>query len=205
MPHLSEMTGRGVMEISPSSLPMVCPTLWSSIATGVFGNHHQILTPVEPDGRGDVRPVQSTSRRRKAIWNILSQNGLRSAVVGWPATHPAEPIDGVIVTDRYPHTSGPARRIMAGRPAHDSPTRIVRQSHGAARAPGAVERRPTRVVYPAARQNRYHRRQTRRCHRDSSRSNRLRSESHHMDRSKCEMGSFGRLLRDARWFVSRFS
>lgn len=108
MPHLSEMTERGVMGNLSTSLPMVCPTLWSSIATGVFGNHHGILTPIEPDGRGDVRPVQSTSRRRKAIWNILSQNGLRIAVVGWPATHPVEPIDGIIVSDRYSHTTGPA-------------------------------------------------------------------------------------------------
>lgn len=107
MPHLAEVTERGVMGNLRSLVPMVCPILWTSVATGVFGNHHDILTIVEPDGHGDVRPVQSTSRKRKAIWNILSQNGLRSAVIGWPATHPAEPINGVVVSDRYPHTSGP--------------------------------------------------------------------------------------------------
>jgi hypothetical protein len=116
MPHLESMINRGVMGGVTSSLPMVCPILWTSIATGVFADRHGILTMVEPDGYGDVRPVQSTSRRRKAIWNILSQNDLRSIVIGWPATHPAERINGVVLSDRYPHTSGPAAELW---PADD--------------------------------------------------------------------------------------
>jgi len=108
MPHLERMIESGTMGNLTSSIPMVCPILWTSIATGVFGDQHNILTPVEPDGYGDVRPVQSTSRRRKAIWNILSQSGLRCAVICWPATHPAEAINGIVVSDRFPHTFGPA-------------------------------------------------------------------------------------------------
>lgn len=111
LPHLSDLINRGVMGSILSPLPMVCPIVWTSIATGVLGDKHDILTPVEPDGRGDVRPVQSTSRRRKAIWNILNQSGLRSVVVGWPVTHPAEHINGVVVSDRFPHTSGPAEEL----------------------------------------------------------------------------------------------
>ena len=41
-----------------------------------------------------------TSRRAKAVWNILSQQGLRSAVVNWFASHPAEPINGIIFSNR---------------------------------------------------------------------------------------------------------
>ena len=93
MPHLESMIDRGVMGNATSPLPMVCPLLWTSVVTGVFADRHGIVTMVEPNGYGDVRPVQSTSRKRKAIWNILSQNGLRSVVIGWPASHPAEPID----------------------------------------------------------------------------------------------------------------
>ena len=108
MPHLERMTETGTMGYLASLVPLVCPILWTSIATGAFGDRHNILIPVEPDGYGDVRPVTSTSRSRKAIWNILSQSGLRSAVVGWPVTHPAESIEGVIVSDRFPQCSGPA-------------------------------------------------------------------------------------------------
>ncbi len=111
MPHLARMIESGTMGILASPIPLVCPILWTSIATGVFGDKHRILGAVEPDGRGDVRPVQSTSRRRKALWNVLSRNGMRSAVIGWPATHPAEPIQGIVVTDRFPQASGPAARL----------------------------------------------------------------------------------------------
>src|SRR5690349_19093512 len=55
-----------------------------------------------PDGSG-IRPITSTSRKTKAIWNILSQNGLTSNVVGWFASHPAEPIRGAVVSDYFVH------------------------------------------------------------------------------------------------------
>ena len=43
----------------------------------------------------------------KALWNILNQNGLRSVVIGWWPSHPAEPINGVMVSDHYHRASGP--------------------------------------------------------------------------------------------------
>ena len=75
--------------------------LWNSIATGKRADKHGILGFQEPtpDGLG-VRPVSSTSRRAKALWNILSQNGMRSSVVNWYASHPAEPVAGTVFTDR---------------------------------------------------------------------------------------------------------
>jgi tetratricopeptide (TPR) repeat protein len=63
---------------------------------------------MEPDPQnGGVRPVTSTSRKVKAIWNILTQRGMRSHVVGWFAGHPAEPVNGVSVSDLYPYAAGP--------------------------------------------------------------------------------------------------
>lgn len=101
MPNLSRMAESGVMGKITTLHPILSPILWTSIATGKTGDKHQILGFVEPDGRGGIRPVASTSRKAKAIWNILSQAGLRSCVVGWYATHPAEKINGCIVSDRY--------------------------------------------------------------------------------------------------------
>ncbi len=53
---------------------------------------------------GGARPYTSTSRKCKALWNILSQSGLRSNVVGWWASHPAEPINGTVVTNAFAGT-----------------------------------------------------------------------------------------------------
>jgi tetratricopeptide (TPR) repeat protein len=51
--------------------------------------------------------VSSTSRKTKAIWNILSQSGRKAHVVGWYASHPAEPINGVCVSNQFAEPSGP--------------------------------------------------------------------------------------------------
>ena len=48
-----------------------------------------------------MRPVASTSRKCKALWNMLSQSGIRSNIVGWYASHPAEPIRGVMVSNQF--------------------------------------------------------------------------------------------------------
>jgi predicted AlkP superfamily phosphohydrolase/phosphomutase/tetratricopeptide (TPR) repeat protein len=111
LPHLAGIIDRGVMGSILSPVPVVCPVVWTSVATGVLGDKHGVLSLVEPDGKGDVRPVQSTSRHKKAIWNVLSQHGLRSLVVGWPATHPAEQVNGIVVSDRFPQTYGPAAEL----------------------------------------------------------------------------------------------
>jgi hypothetical protein len=79
-----------------------------TIATGKRPFKHGIhgFTEPGPDGSG-VRPVTNLSRKSKALWNILNQNHVRSIVVGWWPSHPAEPIDGVMVSDQYHRAAGP--------------------------------------------------------------------------------------------------
>src|SRR5262249_45256660 len=60
---------------------------------------HGFTEPL-PDGSG-VRPITLLSRKTKAIWNILNQTGHRSIVVGWWPSHPAEPINGVMVSNFF--------------------------------------------------------------------------------------------------------
>lgn len=102
MPTLEGMINRGVMGNIATLHPPISPILWNSIATGKHPQKHGIFGFVEPmpDGSG-VRAVTSTSRKCKAIWNILTQAGLRTHVVGWFASHPAEPINGVCVSNRF--------------------------------------------------------------------------------------------------------
>lgn len=102
MPTLDCLINEGVMGNIGTLVPALSPILWNSIATGKLAPKHGILGFVEPRPNGSgIRPVTSTSRKCKAIWNILSQAGLRSNVVGWFASHPAEPIKGVCVTNQF--------------------------------------------------------------------------------------------------------
>jgi len=108
MPHLQRLIDRGVMGNIASLDPMLSPILWTTIATGKHADKHGILGFVEPDpATGRIRPVSSTSRRCRAIWNILSEQGRRAGVVNWYASHPAEPIHGAVVTDRFGHAVAP--------------------------------------------------------------------------------------------------
>lgn len=101
MPTLAGLIQNGVSGNLATIQPMLSPMLWNSIATGKRADKHGICSFVEPlaDLSG-IRPVASTSRTCKAIWNILTQAGLTSNVVSWFASHPAEPIRGAIVSDR---------------------------------------------------------------------------------------------------------
>ncbi len=102
MPTLRRLIEGGVHGNLATIKPMLSPMLWTSIATGKRPSKHGVcgFTEPTPDGAG-VRPVTSTSRRCKALWNILSQSGRRSAVIGWYATHPVEPIRGAVVSDQW--------------------------------------------------------------------------------------------------------
>ena len=102
MPALDRLINEGVMGNIGTLVPALSPILWNSIATGKLAQKHGILGFVEPkpDGSG-IRPVSSTSRKCKAIWNILSQAGFRSHVVGWFASHPAEPINGACISNQF--------------------------------------------------------------------------------------------------------
>jgi predicted AlkP superfamily phosphohydrolase/phosphomutase/tetratricopeptide (TPR) repeat protein len=108
MPTLDDFVNHGVIGNLATLRPILSPMLWNSIATGKRPDKHGIHGFMEPDPQtGGVRPTTSTSRKVKAIWNILTQRGYKTHVLGWFAGHPAEPINGVSVSDLFPYAVGP--------------------------------------------------------------------------------------------------
>ncbi len=104
MPTLEKFVNGGVIGNLATLQPILSPMLWTSIATGMRADKHGILGFTEPDpATGTVRPTASSTRKVKALWNILTQSGLRTHVVGWFAGHPAEPINGVCISPFFAH------------------------------------------------------------------------------------------------------
>jgi hypothetical protein len=95
MPNLARLIAAGVRGPLRSQLPLVSPPVWTSIATGVSPQRHGIR-----DFTTAGRIAMSLDRRVPSLWTMASASGLRSAVVGWWATYPAERIDGVVVSER---------------------------------------------------------------------------------------------------------
>jgi predicted AlkP superfamily phosphohydrolase/phosphomutase len=102
MPHLEKFINEGVSGKIATLDPPLSPMLWTSIATGKRPYKHGILGFVEPCENGkNIQTVKVTSRKVKAVWNILQQNNLKSHVVGWWPSHPAEPISGIMVSNQF--------------------------------------------------------------------------------------------------------
>ena len=106
MPALKKLIERGVYGNMGTMDPPYSPMLWSSVATGKTPDKHGVhgFIEVMPNMKG-IRPVTVNSRKAKALWNILHHEGFKSNVVGWWPSFPAEPINGVVVSDKFQKVS----------------------------------------------------------------------------------------------------
>jgi predicted AlkP superfamily phosphohydrolase/phosphomutase len=112
MPNMARVVREGAHGVLHSMQPSASPSLWTTIATGVRPERHGIHGFVVGDeseegaprpGSPAVRPVTSAMRRAPAFWNILGRYGLKSGVVGWLVTWPAEPVEGYVVSSYLPY------------------------------------------------------------------------------------------------------
>jgi predicted AlkP superfamily phosphohydrolase/phosphomutase/tetratricopeptide (TPR) repeat protein len=108
MPALEQFITAGVMGNLATLDPPLSPIMWTSIGTGKTADKHGVLGFTQPraDGKG-IQPVLATTRKVKAVWNILMQAGFKTHVVGWWPSHPAEPLNGVCISDFYHKANAP--------------------------------------------------------------------------------------------------
>ncbi len=108
MPCLASLVARGASGFIESYPPYISPMLWATIATGHGPDRHGVHGFVQIDpATGRAGPISSATRQTKAIWNILSGQGINCGVVGWLGSHPAEAVHGVFVSDAFARAPGP--------------------------------------------------------------------------------------------------
>jgi type I phosphodiesterase/nucleotide pyrophosphatase len=127
LPHLTELSARGCL--ARLALPPADPpAIWVSAATGFPPRRHGvsgvestvlpgIATPLADSawtqplmraarllnpwvGRMGEVPLSGVHRKDKAVWEILAEKGVPSAVVNWWATWPAEEGPGIRISER---------------------------------------------------------------------------------------------------------
>lgn len=104
MPCLSSLVGRGVAGDLTSYAPYLSPMLWTTIATGHHPDRHGVHGFAELDpATGAGRAIGTITRRKKALWNIISEQGGDVGVVGWMGTFPAEAIRVAFISDTFGH------------------------------------------------------------------------------------------------------
>lgn len=102
MPNLEKMINAGTMGNLATLDPPMSPTLWTAMSTGKRPYKHGIHGFTEPDPTGEaVRPIQITSRKVRAIWNMMTLRGMKCNQVGWWPSHPAEPINGISISNFF--------------------------------------------------------------------------------------------------------
>ena len=102
LPNLQHLIARGVRACTRTLYPALSPTLWTSIATGKRPYKHGIHGFTEPcPDSGAIRPITTLNRKSKALWNIFTQQNMKSNVVAWWPSHPAERISGCMVSNHF--------------------------------------------------------------------------------------------------------
>jgi Flp pilus assembly protein TadD len=101
LPNFKRILDEGSTGRLRSVEPLLSPLVWTTIATGRLPEDHGILnfTVVDPK-TGKKVPITRMYRKTDAVWNFLGDYGRKVDIVGWLASHPAEDVNGVIVTDR---------------------------------------------------------------------------------------------------------
>jgi tetratricopeptide (TPR) repeat protein len=102
MPRLEHLLSVGVLSELAPVRPFDSAAMWTSLFTGQRATAHGVLTPVEVDPTGArIQPTSRWTLTARPVWSLLSAAGYRVQAYGWPATHPAEPLNGVVVSDQF--------------------------------------------------------------------------------------------------------
>jgi tetratricopeptide (TPR) repeat protein len=105
LPTFGRLKRVGLVGVLKADPPLLSPIIWTTIATGREPEDHGVLDFMMDLPGGGQAPVSGGVRRVKAFWEIWSKAGRRVLVTGWWATWPADPVHGVLVSDRIttPH------------------------------------------------------------------------------------------------------
>lgn len=94
MPNLAHLMDNGSTVSITARGKLNSPLIWTTIATGFPPEVHGIT-----DFTINDIPVNSSFRKVPALWNILHQNKIKTATLGWWASWPAEQDGGTIISD----------------------------------------------------------------------------------------------------------
>lgn len=103
-PNLGRLLQEGARGDLASYWPLRTPQVWTSVVTGKLPGQHGLWDHVSnsyynpPPFRTTSKTFLTTAERKsKALWQILSEKGLRTLSVGWISSWPAEAFPGATI------------------------------------------------------------------------------------------------------------
>ena len=124
LPNLGRVLDSGAAMHLATLHPTQPGPVWTTVATGLYPPRHGVIStstysvginlpPLDllPDycfaqalvflGFLGETPASSASMRARPLWSVLSGQGVPVGIVGWPLTHPVQPVRGFLVSDRF--------------------------------------------------------------------------------------------------------
>lgn len=110
LPLLARLFAEGTGGPLRSAIPWATPTAFASFATGLNPGQHGVYDfgVLKGDDYTSFVPTNGGMVRGRSLWRLLSDAGLKSAVINMPMTYPAEAIDGVLIAG-IPYPAGSPR------------------------------------------------------------------------------------------------
>jgi len=97
LPNLDKIRKRGTWGKLASTIPPFSAPAWTTIVTGCNPGKHSIYG-FETTDTVETHLITSSYRKVPALWNYLTNIGLKSIIVNVPGTYPPEKINGVMIT-----------------------------------------------------------------------------------------------------------
>ncbi len=124
LPNFARLLERGATIDLATFRPTQPDPVWAAAATGMYPSKNGVRSAGAYYARGDDRaidllpqrslshvlvqlgfvrdePKTSDAWRARPIWAILSQADIPVGIVRWPLTHPADPVNGFLLSDRF--------------------------------------------------------------------------------------------------------
>jgi predicted AlkP superfamily phosphohydrolase/phosphomutase len=99
LPNLKKLMDRGCYAKLNSTIPPSTIVAWNSMMSGKDTSEVGVFSYTYKDHEGKSRLVNSNHLKCRLVWDILSDQGKRSAVLYVPLSYPVKPINGIMVSD----------------------------------------------------------------------------------------------------------
>jgi predicted AlkP superfamily phosphohydrolase/phosphomutase len=98
LPAIKKLMEGGAYGNMKSTIPSHSGPAWSSMVTGKNPGKHGVFDfNVYSPGDKKVRLLNAKDRKAKAVWDILSEKGLKAGVMNVPLTYPPSEVNGFLV------------------------------------------------------------------------------------------------------------
>lgn len=140
LPNLAALLRSGISGSLAAPAPRLACSLTTSLITGKRAHQHGVLHAQRPREHDlGTAAIDRPSIRSATLGAILSESELTVHQIGWPISHPAEQLNGVVVSDRFATATDASVSTQAGGRPWITPSQAAQELFARRTAPAEIE------------------------------------------------------------------